>query len=67
MFVQEVAMSGNEIIPAFDPALQPIGYALASEMLASDDAPDLRGLGVPVPDRPPVRDMFGWELARPAA
>jgi hypothetical protein len=51
-------MTRTEIRPAFDPTLQPIGYALASELL-------VEGKTIEVPPAhaalcaPP--DLFGWE------
>jgi hypothetical protein len=44
-------MTTIEIRPEFDPTLQPIGYALAAELLT--DA---------VPELPIGPDLFGWEL-----
>ena len=54
-------MTRTEIRPAFDPALQPIGYALASELLAEDmtiEVPPARAVPVAL-SAPP--DLFGWE------
>jgi hypothetical protein len=54
----KVKMTRTEIRPAFDPTLQPIGYALASELL-------VEGKTIEVPPAhaalcaPP--DLFGWE------
>jgi len=50
-------MTTIEIQPAFDPALQPIGYALAAELLTC--AP-------PAAELPAAPDLFGWELAATA-
>jgi hypothetical protein len=67
--VQEEAMTSSELIPAFDPALQPIGYALATEILSGrPDRPRPDELGVPpLTPRPAPRALFGWELDSPAA
>lgn len=57
----KVKMTRTEIRPAFDPALQPIGYALASELLAEDmtiEVPPARA--VPIAGCAPP-DLFGWE------
>jgi len=54
-------MTTTEIHPAFDPTLQPIGYALAAELLT---------LAPPLAELPAAADLFGWELAdtaRPAS
>ena len=70
----KVKMTRTEISPAFDPALQPIGYALASELLGD-------GMTIEVPPAPAVPvahsappdmlsappDLFGWEWAHVAA
>ena len=67
-------MTRTEISPAFDPPLQPIGYALASELLAD-------GMTIELPPAPAVSvahsarldlfsappDLFGWEWAPVAA
>lgn len=50
-------MTTIEIQPAFDPAFQPIGYALAAELLTLTPSP---------PDLPVGPDLFGWELAAAA-
>jgi hypothetical protein len=49
-------MTTIKIQPAFDPTLQPIGYALAAELLT---------LAPPGPELAAGPDLFGWEL--PAA
>ena len=63
----KVKMTRTEIPPAFDPTLHPIGYALASELLA-------KGMTIDVPPAPAVPaalptppDLFGWERERVAA
>jgi hypothetical protein len=70
----KVKMTRSEISPAFDPALQPIGHALASELLAEGTTIEVPpATTVPValsapPDllsAPP--DLFGWELPHVAA
>lgn len=50
-------MTTIEIQPAFDPTLQPIGYALAAELLTVAPPPGELAAG---------RDLFGWELAATA-
>jgi hypothetical protein len=50
-------MTTTEIQPAFDAELQPIGYALAAELLGPDASR---------PALPSGPDLFGWELALPA-
>ena len=53
-----------EILPAFDAALQPIGYALAAELLSTPSTP------THMPALPVEPDLFGWELmfsCRPGA
>jgi hypothetical protein len=47
-------MTTTEIQPAFDADLQPIGYALAGELVGTDLS------RVALPSGP---DLFGWELA----
>ena len=49
-------MTTTEIQPAFDAELQPIGYALAAELL---------GVGASGLTLPLGPDLFGWELASP--
>jgi len=46
-------MTTTEIRPAFDADLQPIGYALAAELVGTACRVTL----------PPGPDLFGWELA----
>jgi hypothetical protein len=46
-------MTTTEIQPAFDADLQPIGYALAAELVGT-------ACRVTLPSGP---DLFGWELA----
>jgi hypothetical protein len=54
-------MIRTEIRPAFDPALQPIGYALASELLAAGMTFEVSPVrAVPVALSAPP-DLFGWE------
>jgi len=50
-------MTTTHIQPAFDADLQPIGYALAAELL---------GTGVSRSALPSGPDLFGWELAASA-
>jgi hypothetical protein len=50
-------MISTDIRPAFDADLQPIGFALAAELLANS---------APRPALPAGPDLFGWELAAPA-
>jgi len=47
-------MTTTEIQPAFDADLQPIGYALAGELVGTEPS------RVTLPSGP---DLFGWELA----
>jgi hypothetical protein len=47
-------MTTTEIQPTFDADLQPIGYALAAELVGTDAS------WVTPPSEP---DLFGWELA----
>ena len=47
-------MTTTEIQPVFDADLQPIGYALAAELV------DTGASWAPLPSGP---DLFGWELA----
>jgi hypothetical protein len=50
-------MTTTEIQPAFDADLQPIGYALAAELVSTYAS------RLALPSGP---DLFGWELAPPA-
>jgi len=50
-------MTTIKIQPAFDPTLQPIGYALAAELLILDPTG---------PELAAGPDLFGWELAAAA-
>jgi hypothetical protein len=60
-------MTRTEIRPAFDPTLHPIGYALASELLAEGLAIEVHpALAVPVALSAPS-DLFGWEWEHVAA
>jgi hypothetical protein len=77
----KVKMTRSEISPAFDPALQPIGHALASELLAegmSIEVPPATTVPVALSARPDLLsappdllsappDLFGWELPHVAA
>jgi hypothetical protein len=47
-------MTITEIQPAFDGDLQPMGYALAAELVG------MHGSRLTLPSGP---DLFGWELA----
>jgi len=49
-------MTRTDILPAFDAALQPIGYALAAELLATPSTHPH------YPAQPAETDLFGWEL-----
>jgi hypothetical protein len=67
-------MTRSEISPAFDPALQPIGHALASELLAEGmtiDVPPATTVPVALSAPPDLLsaqpEVFGWELPRVAA
>jgi hypothetical protein len=63
----KVKMTRTEIRPAFDPTLHPIGYALASELLAEGLAIEVHpALAVPVTLSAPS-DLFGWEWEHVAA
>jgi hypothetical protein len=54
-------MRSTEVLPAFDAALQPIGYALAAELLAGPASLPVRPAHPS--GSPAVLDLFGWELA----
>jgi hypothetical protein len=49
-------MIRTEIRPAFDPALHPIGHALASELLAAGMTFEVSPVALSAPP-----DLFGWE------
>jgi hypothetical protein len=60
-------MTRIEIRPAFDPALHPIGYALASELLAEGmpiEEPAASAAPVALSTSP---NLFGWEWEHVAA
>ena len=54
-------MTRTEIRPAFDPALHPIGYALASELLAEGTIVDVPPTPAAVLAVSEPLDLFGWE------
>ena len=61
----KVKMTRTEIRPAFDPALHPIGYALASELLAEGTIVDVPPMPAALLALSAPPDLFGWERDAP--